>query len=73
MFFKPRTVDAAIAPLLKAASDLETVAELCRDQIEGNKSTINRLGAENAVSLREQNRATSVLTALRGITNPTQE
>ncbi len=73
MFFKPRTVDAAIAPLLKAVRDLEGVTTLCLNVIESNNATIDRLAVENADALREQNRATGVLAALRGITNPTQE
>ena len=73
MFFKPKTVSAAIAPLLKAVSDLEEVSELCFNKIEANKSTIARLETQNVEALREQNHATSVLTALRGITNPKKD
>jgi hypothetical protein len=71
--FKPKTVDAAIAPLLKAASDLEGVYTLCFDKIEANKSMIARLETENSAALKEQSRATSVLVALRGITNPKKD
>ncbi len=71
--FKPKTVDAAIAPLLKAVSDLEGVAILCFDKIEANKTTIFRLETESAAALKEHDRATSVLTALRGITNPKKD
>ncbi len=73
MFFKPRTVDAAIAPLLKAVHDLEGVTNLCSDLIEHNTATIDRLESENTDATRERSRANGVLVALRGITNPTQE
>ncbi len=71
--FKPKTVDAAIAPLLKAVSDLEGVSELCFNKIEANKATIARLAVQNAAALKEQDRATAVLIALRGITNPKKD
>lgn len=71
--FKPKTVDAAIAPLLRAVSDLEGVSELCFDKIEANKGTIARLETESVAALKEQDRATSVLMALRGITNPKKD
>ncbi len=73
MVFKPKTVDAAIAPLLKAVSGLEGVAELCFTKIEANKATIARLAVQNAAALKEQERATSVLMALRSITNPKKD
>ena len=73
MIFKPKTVDAAIAPLLKAVSDLEGVSELCFNKIETNKATIARLAVQNVAALKEQDRATAVLTALRSITNPKKD
>lgn len=75
MFFKrlPTTVDAAIAPLLRAVSDLEGVSELCFNKIEANNGLIARLEVQNTAALSEQERATSVLLALRGITNPKKD
>lgn len=71
MFFnKPTTVDAAIAPLLKAVSDLEAVSALCFDKIEVNKGKIAALQTQNVAAREEGDRATSVLLALRVITNP---
>jgi len=73
MVFKPTTVDAAIAPLLKAVRDLEGVSELCFNKIETNKSRIALLQTQNVNARLEQDRATSVLMALRGITNPKKD
>lgn len=67
---KPNTVDAAIAPLLKAVVDLERVNDLCLDKQEANAARIRALEAENKAASAEQERAANVLHALRGITNP---
>ncbi len=71
--FKPKTVDAAIAPLLKAVSDLENVSGILTDTISKNHSTITRLQAENTAHDAERIRAGTVLVALRGITNPKKD
>lgn len=73
LFFRPQTVDAAIAPLLKAEKGLEGVVALNAREIESNNTAIERLTFQNGVALGEQNRANGVLAALRGIINPTEE
>lgn len=67
---KPTTVDAAIAPLLQAASDLEGVAELCFERITANKELIARLAVQNVATSKEHDHASDILTALRNITEP---
>ena len=68
--FQAKTVADAVAPLLKVLKNLEAVSELCFNKIEANKSDIARLEAENTTALQEQDHATHVLMALRGIVNP---
>ncbi len=73
MFIKPKTVEAAIAPLLKAVSDLEGVSELCLDVQEANAAKIMVLESLSKAAAVEQARAADVLHALRGITNPKKD
>ena len=70
MFTKPKTVDAAIAPLLKAQADLEGVNTSLETAIVKNEDTINRLEDENEAHETERLRAVAVLKALGAITDP---
>lgn len=72
MFMKPKTVDAAVAPLLKVLTDLEGVSASLGDVITKNKDAIVRLQAENGVHSAERLRAGAVLKALGAITDPTE-
>lgn len=70
MFMKPKTVDAAIAPLLKAQADLTGVNTSLETAIVQNEDTIARLEDENEAHETERLRAVAVLKALGAITNP---
>ncbi len=72
MFWKarPTTVYAAIAPLLQAQSDLESVVNERSDLINKNHITIADLQADNLISDAERIRAGRIGTALKAITDP---
>lgn len=73
MFSKAKTVDAAIAPLLKAVSDLDEVIQINADRVTLNSNTIIRLQADSAEAETERKRARKISEALSAITNPTEE
>lgn len=65
----PRTVDGAIAPLLKVFSDLEEVTAEIGREVARNEGEIIRLQAENNLASLETARAGKVLDALAAITH----
>ena len=75
MFFfckppKPTTVDEAIAPLLKAVTDLDTIADSMTKQCARNEVHIAALQARIAMDGAEAARAMAVAGTIRAITNP---
>jgi len=71
MFFKsPKTVDAAIAPLLKAQIDLIAVFHQLSDTIISNRTIIAELQAEIDNAKAECVRAEKIIETLNNITDP---
>lgn len=69
--FKPKTVEAAIAPLLKAVVDLEGVADARNAALATNSVEITRLEAVMEADQIELTRAEAVAKMIKAITNPT--
>ncbi len=71
MFFKtrPKTVDAAIAPLLQAITDLEGVADTRNAAIARNSEEIERLETRMQIDQTELSRARAVTKMIRAITS----
>lgn len=70
MFTRAKTVDAAIAPLLKAQNDLSAVFEERSKTIERNHYQIAELQADNTAADAERTRAEKIRNALLAITDP---
>ena len=66
--FKPTTVDGAIAGLIKAQDNLETVAAARLDAVRESESKIQTLQDQVEVDRAEASRATAVLSKLISIT-----
>lgn len=72
MFFKPKTVDAAIASLLRAAHDLDDVANTRNEKLSQTSEEITRLEAIMEADQLELTRAEAVAQMIRNITEPTK-
>ena len=70
MFLRTKTVDKAIAPLLKAQADLADVFNERTDTINRNHVTISELQDDNVQADAERTRADRIRTALAVITDP---
>jgi hypothetical protein len=70
MFTRNHTVDKAIAPLLKAQSDLEAVTTERSALIDKNHDKIVELQADNVTADAERMRANRIAAALKKITDP---
>lgn len=70
MFIRNHTVNRAIAPLLKALTDLEAVATERSAVIVKNEAKIDELVADNTAAATERQRAYRIATALKKITDP---
>ncbi len=70
MFARSKTVDAAIAPLLKAQTDLSAVVNERSKTIERNHYQITELQADNVAADAERTRAEKIGNALLAITDP---
>lgn len=70
MFTRAKTVDAAIAPLLKAQVDLSAVVDERLKTIEHNRYQIEELRADNVAADAERTRAEKIGNALLAITDP---
>ncbi len=68
--FRPKTVDAAIAPLLKAVRDLDAVAEDCNERSSRNRGEITRLETIMEADQSEMTRTEAVAKMIRAITEP---
>lgn len=69
-FLGPRTVDSAIAPLLKAQGALTAVFEERTVTISHNRNHIAELAADNVAAEAERDRALKIGDALSAITDP---
>ena len=65
---KPTTVDAAIAPLLKAVADLEGVAGACNVRSSLNRAEVERLEDAITADQTELTRAEAIATKIKAIT-----
>ena len=70
---KPKTVDQAIAPLLKAIDALDAVADSRNARAFNNRHEIARLEAVITEDVAELERAKEIAKAIRTITDPTKE
>lgn len=70
MFTRNHTVDKAIAPLLKAQSDLEAVTVERSALIGRNEVKIDELMDDNGAAATERERAYRIAAALKKITDP---
>ena len=68
MFLRTKTVDMAIAPLLKAQADLSEVFTERTDTINRNFVSISELQDDNVQAEAERNRAERIRKALAAIT-----
>ena len=67
---RPVTVDAAIAPLLKAIDDLDQVADSRNTRCFNNRQEITRLEAVITEDQAELERAEVIAKMIRAITEP---
>ena len=67
---RPTTVDAAIAPLLKAIVDLEGVSDARNKALEENSDMISILEDRMVIDRAELIRAEAVHKMIRSITSP---
>ncbi len=65
---KPKTVDAAIAPLLKAIDALDSVADSRNARCFNNRQEISRLEGVIIEDAAELERAKTIAKAIRAIT-----
>lgn len=70
MFNRNHTVNKAIAPLLKAQSDLEAVDSERTTLIDKNVAKIAELAEDNLTADAERKRANRIAAALKAITDP---
>jgi hypothetical protein len=70
MFTRNHTVNKAIAPLLKAQSDLGLVDSERTALIDKNEAKIVELTADNVTADAERKRANRIAAALKAITDP---
>lgn len=70
MFLRNKTVDKAIAPLLKAQADLAAVFDERSETITRNHEQIAELQADNVAADAERTRAAKIRDALAAITDP---
>lgn len=69
MFKKvPTTVEEAIAPLLKAVTDLETVMAQCTSRLTANKDRMIELEKQIEIDKEETDRAMAIAAKIRSIT-----
>ena len=67
---RPVTVNAAIAPLLRAITDLENVADTRNEALARNSAEIGRLETQMQEDTAELDRAEAVAKAIKAITSP---
>ncbi len=67
---RPSTVDAAIAPLLQAITDLDGVAESRTEAIARDSEEVSMLQLRMQIDSGERIRAEAVAKAIRAITDP---
>ena len=67
---KPKTVEGAVAPLLKVLHNLEGVVEVLDDVIHNNQTTILHLEEEVKGAVHEGQSAKAIIKALGAIVNP---
>lgn len=73
LFSRPTTVDAALAPLMTAISDLETVNTDRLQDASTKEEEADRLKLEAACDRNEAVRAQLVLAKLKGLTGIEEE
>ncbi len=71
-FMKPKTVAAAVAPLIRVLKNLEAVSQATRAAVIANNEAIARLQDDIDRANTEGMKADAIIQSLGGIVNPTE-